>query len=757
MMLQSSFMKKLFFALLFVITGIHAEAQIGLGVTTPHPNAYFQINSTNKGVLLPRMTAVQRIAISPAATANGLIVFDTDSSSYMFWTGTLWKKMGGDDGKSWSLNGNLNTNPPSSVNSTPINYTTDTYLGTPDAKDVSFIAGGNELLRLKQFATGGRIGLANRNPEYSLDIRATEINNETQIQGMRLIAKPLFDMFSTSNADKGLVLGYNPDNVNEMAVWNHANNINGSISFGLDVFNNSISPAFSITGTGQGINQRNPLYFLDIHSQSQFATANNNALNKNGIRISYPNQGADNDMQRGLLMGLATNGDYKSYIWNYDDGSGFFSPAKSILFGIGTDNNRPTIQMQDGILAFGHVKNGTVYPSVLNIQTDYAHLLSKKGISIIDNNLTNDELAYTGLDETGNLELSKFISGDITLNTSGQNRMIIKAGGNVGIGNITPVAPLSFNSSLLHQKISFWDAGLNNVYGIGMQAGLLQIHAAFEENDIAFGYGSSSNFNERMRIKGNGNVGIGNTDPGYILDINNRMRIRSGGNETVSAGIWLNRNDNAALQSFIGNETDNTVGFYGSGSGWSFTMNTNTGKIKIADGTQAAGRILSCDATGTASWVNSTAITSAVTGVFAGGGTNLTTAMGAAYLNTYIDLPPGKWIVLGTYLLSQGGSGGPMLAGQSMWVRTFFSSSNVANVPTGDIIGSGLMSGSIGYPSPFAVINGQNIVNNTSGTTKRYYVWGLMSNTGGQPAGFSLDGLGSNFWSENQLTAVPMN
>ncbi|MBL0357148.1 MAG: hypothetical protein IPP72_09800 [Chitinophagaceae bacterium] len=115
--------------------------------------------------------------------------------------------------------------------------------------------------------------------------------------------------------------------------------------------------------------------------------------------------------------------------------------------------------------------------------------------------------------------------------------------------------------------------------------------------------------------------------------------------------------------------------------------------------------------------------------------------MGAAYANAYIE----------------GGSGGAMLAGQSMWVRTFFSSSNVANIPTGDIIGSGLMSGSIGYPSPFAVINGQNIINNTSGGTKRYYVWGLMSNTGGQPAGFSLDGLGSNFWSENQLTAIPMN
>lgn len=98
-------MKKILSLLFFAVAAFTAEAQIGLGVTTPHPNAYFQINSTTKGVLLPRMSALQRIAIAPAATANGLMVFDTDSSAYMFWTGTLWKKMGAEDGY-WVKSGN---------------------------------------------------------------------------------------------------------------------------------------------------------------------------------------------------------------------------------------------------------------------------------------------------------------------------------------------------------------------------------------------------------------------------------------------------------------------------------------------------------------------------------------------------------------------------------------------------------------------------------------------------------------------------
>jgi hypothetical protein len=949
-------MKKIALLMGCLLIARFATAQIGLGINTPHPNAYFEINSTNKGVLLPRMTAAQRLAIAPNTTANGLLVFDTDSSAYMFWTGALWKKMGGEDGRNWSLNGNSNTNPPSSSNNTVINFATDNFLGTPDARDVSFVAGGNELLRLKQFSTGGRVGLSNRNPEYSLDIRATEINIETQLQGMRLIPKTLFDIFNSSNVDKGLVLGYNPSNVNETALWNHANNTNGAIRFGLDVFNNSVSPAFSITGTGQGINQRSPLYFLDIHTQSQFAAANSNALNKNGIRISYPNQGADANMQRGLLLGLATNGDYKSYIWNYDDGSGIYSPSKAILFGIGADNNRPTLQMQDGILGIGHAKNGAVYPSVLNIQTNYAHTLSKKGLSIINDNATNDELAYVGLDASDNLEVSKFATGDIRFNTGNQNRAIITAAGNVGvgttapltrlhvadssvlftssslsnavpppiqgpgtrtmwyatraafrtgralgnewdkdsigsasfacglsntaiadisfatgdynrasggssfvagsfnhsvgsssfatgftttalgfasstfggntvasgnyafatggntfakaagsfsagsynddadnpdpanpndadrifqigngigavrsnaitvlrngnigIGTTTPNAPLQFDNNIANRKLVLYDANNNDhqYYGLGINGGTLRYQVDATGADHVFFAGvNNSSSSELMRIKGNGNVGIGN-NPDFLLDVNNRMRIRSGGNLSNSAGIWLNNSSNSSLQSFIGNETDNTVGFYGNSSGWNFTMNTTTGKIKIADGTQGAGRVLTSDANGEASWVNTNANKAAVNATFPGFGANISAAVTNTYTNLFIDLPPGKWLVIGTYLLSQGGVA--LTSGQSIFVRTFFSASNLSVVNTGDAIGSGLMSGHLAYPTPFSVMNGQNIINNTSGGTKRYYVWAAIEKTGSPDPGFFLNNLCGNFWNENNLVAIPMN
>ncbi len=85
------------------------------------------------------------------------------------------------------------------------------------------------------------------------------------------------------------------------------------------------------------------------------------------------------------------------------------------------------------------------------------------------------------------------------------------------------------------------------------------------------------------------NVGIGTTTPQFKLDVNGRMRIRSEGSNTGSAGIWLNNNANNASPVFVGMESDNVVGFYGVGSpnGWGLTMNTVTGNIGI--GTSVPG------------------------------------------------------------------------------------------------------------------------------------------------------------------------
>lgn len=800
-------MKKIFIAFIFIATFFYCKAQIGLGVTTPHPNAYFQINSTNRGVLLPRMSALQRIAIAPAATANGLIVFDTDSIAYMFWTGTAWKKMGGDDGN-WIKSGNNIYN----SNTGRVGIGTSNPLATLHVADSSVLFGspvfnpanisalppaqgsGVRMMWYPQRAAfrAGLVddGILTGNPPATYDDKvwdrdsigiysfAVGFNTKAKGQGDVVMglanestggASALFGINNKSYGFANFSMGNGNaayGNYNTSFGENNITSGNYTLAIGK---NNLVNDSGIVIGSGNlltglygnialgNYNQPDGVYTTTIgfanRASNIFSFAagyNSQAINQGAVAIGMNNYaGAEYSAAFGYNNRVNSPGGTVVGMFN----DPFDNLTQDRIFQVGNGSSSFTRSNAMTILSNGNVGIGTVTPNatfnvVGNVSLQGGFFQFVNGTEGTGRVLTSNATGIANWQDPS-LLWPQFWSSNV-------NDIYNNNTGNVGIGTTTPVSPLSF-ASTAGNKIALWGNDANNHYGLGIQGGLLQLYAADVVDNIGFGFGSSANFTERMRVQGDGNVGIGNTNPVYILDVNNRIRIRSGGDPSNSAGIWFNRNDNAALQSFIGNESDNTVGFYGAGSGWSFTMNTSTGKVKIADGTQAAGRILSSDANGVASWVNSTAITSAVTGVFAGGGVNLTTAMGAAYMNVYIDLPPGKWIVLGTYLMSQGGSGGAMLTGQSMWVRTSFSSSNVANISTGDIIGSGLMSGSIGFPSPFAVINGQNIINNTSGATKRYYVWGLMSNTGGQPAGFSLDGLGSNFWSENQLTAVPMN
>ena len=78
--------------------------------------------------------------------------------------------------------------------------------------------------------------------------------------------------------------------------------------------------------------------------------------------------------------------------------------------------------------------------------------------------------------------------------------------------------PLSFGSSN-GTKISLWDNLGSSIYGFGIQSSLLQIFTADVNADVAFGYGPSASMTETMRVKGNGNVGIGTSSPAQKLSV----------------------------------------------------------------------------------------------------------------------------------------------------------------------------------------------------------------------------------------------
>lgn len=87
MIAKLSLMKKIFNISLLVFSSI-MFAQVGIGTVTPASSAILDISSTNKGILFPRMTSIQRNAI--ATPDIGLYIFDTNTKSPWFYNGSTW-------------------------------------------------------------------------------------------------------------------------------------------------------------------------------------------------------------------------------------------------------------------------------------------------------------------------------------------------------------------------------------------------------------------------------------------------------------------------------------------------------------------------------------------------------------------------------------------------------------------------------------------------------------------------------------------
>jgi hypothetical protein len=135
-----------------------------------------------------------------------------------------------------------------------------------------------------------------------------------------------------------------------------------------------------------------------------------------------------------------------------------------------------------------------------------------------------------------------FEIGNGTAIGSRSNAMTVLVNGNIGIGTTNPGYPLNFPNTLGDKISLYGNSGTH--YGFGIQGSLLQIYSETAATDIAFGYGSSASFTESMRIKGNGNVGIGNNNPTKPLSfpaaLGEKILLYPGGAGEVGIGVYGN-------------------------------------------------------------------------------------------------------------------------------------------------------------------------------------------------------------------------
>ena len=73
--------------ILILAISFSVDAQTGVAInkdgSAPDASSLLDVSGTDGGVLIPRMTAVQRVAISNPAT--GLVVYDTDSTRFYYY------------------------------------------------------------------------------------------------------------------------------------------------------------------------------------------------------------------------------------------------------------------------------------------------------------------------------------------------------------------------------------------------------------------------------------------------------------------------------------------------------------------------------------------------------------------------------------------------------------------------------------------------------------------------------------------------
>ena len=100
-------MKTKVLLLLVLLNFSFSIAQVGINTTAPDASSELDITSTDGGILIPRMTQVQRDVIT--APATGLLIYQTNNTpGFYYYNGSAWVNIAGVSDADWFIAGSTN-------------------------------------------------------------------------------------------------------------------------------------------------------------------------------------------------------------------------------------------------------------------------------------------------------------------------------------------------------------------------------------------------------------------------------------------------------------------------------------------------------------------------------------------------------------------------------------------------------------------------------------------------------------------------
>ena len=137
------------FMLLLASLEVHAQAKLGDNPTNVNPNVLLELESSDKGLLIPRLTTSQRDTAFTADVPEGLIIYNTTEDCLQVYSNALWNCLSGTSGGAMTLDGNILHHNGGSVDLTALLASSGLTVATGD-DDTAVIQLGTSAITLKE-------------------------------------------------------------------------------------------------------------------------------------------------------------------------------------------------------------------------------------------------------------------------------------------------------------------------------------------------------------------------------------------------------------------------------------------------------------------------------------------------------------------------------------------------------------------------------------------------------------------------------